>query len=166
MRTGEQRVIRMIAADMDGTLLGADGQVSPRTLAALMAAESAGVRVVVATGRRHSYARRVLRGLGFRDDAVLVSSYGAVVRTMGESTGSRLIEKMHMEPEAVTMLLGLLGVFRNALVVTLDKLGAYGEDARGALVVEELATERGRTGRSIERLLEEQERACWWPVDS
>ena len=144
------RAVRMIAVDMDGTLLGADGKVSARNLAAVRMAEAAGAEVVVATGRRHSYAMRVLRGLGFRDDAVLVSSNGAVVRTVGEETGSRLIEKMHMAPEAVTMLLGLLREFRNALVVTFDKLGADGEDARGALVVEELADLHNSIGKWME----------------
>ncbi len=46
----------MIALDMDGTLLNGDGKVSPRNLAALRAAEATGVEIVVATGRRHSYA--------------------------------------------------------------------------------------------------------------
>ena len=144
------RAVRMIAVDMDGTLLGLDGKVSERNLAAVRMAEAAGAEVVVATGRRHSYAMRVLRGLGFRDDAVLVSSNGAVVRTMGETTGSRLIEKMHIEPEGVTMLLGLLREFRNALVVTFDKLGADGEDARGALVVEEMADLHNSIGKWME----------------
>ena len=57
-------LVRMIAVDMDGTLLGADGQVSARNLAALKAAEAAGVEVVVATGRRHCYAMRQLQGAG------------------------------------------------------------------------------------------------------
>lgn len=75
--------MRMVAVDMDGTLLGADGHVSARNLAALKAAERAGVEVVVATGRRHSFAMRVLRGLGLREENGLISSNGAVVRTLG-----------------------------------------------------------------------------------
>ena len=38
------RRMRMVAVDMDGTLLGADGKVSARNLAALKAAEHAGLR--------------------------------------------------------------------------------------------------------------------------
>ena len=56
--------IRLIAIDMDGTLLGDDGRVSPRNLAALHAAQAAGIQLVVATGRRHSFAMHVLRPLG------------------------------------------------------------------------------------------------------
>ena len=113
-------------------------------------AEAAGAEVVIATGRRHSYAMRVLRGLELRDDAVLVSSNGAVVRTVGTVTGSRLIETMHMEPEGVAVLLRQLREYRNALVVTFDKVGADGEDVRGALVVEELADLHTSIGKWME----------------
>ncbi len=63
--------LRMIAIDMDGTLLGPDGKVSERNLAALLAAEQAGAEIVVATGRRHCYAMRQLRGLGLRESSAL-----------------------------------------------------------------------------------------------
>ncbi|MGP4114956.1 Cof-type HAD-IIB family hydrolase [Streptomyces sp. 4N509B] len=42
---------RLIATDLDGTLLRGDKTVSPRTVAALAAAERAGVEVIFATGR-------------------------------------------------------------------------------------------------------------------
>jgi HAD superfamily hydrolase (TIGR01484 family) len=74
---------RLIALDMDGTLLGDDGRVSPRNLAALHAAQAAGILIVVATGRRHSYAMHVLRPLGLDHLSVLVSSNGTVTRTLG-----------------------------------------------------------------------------------
>ncbi|MGW1715697.1 HAD-IIB family hydrolase [Streptomyces sp. NPDC002156] len=43
--------IRLIATDLDGTLLRDDKSVSPRTVAALAAAEAAGVEVFFVTGR-------------------------------------------------------------------------------------------------------------------
>jgi hydroxymethylpyrimidine pyrophosphatase-like HAD family hydrolase len=43
--------LRMIATDLDGTIVHHDGSVSPRTLAALQSAVAAGVRVVFVTGR-------------------------------------------------------------------------------------------------------------------
>jgi Cof subfamily protein (haloacid dehalogenase superfamily) len=43
----------MIASDMDGTLLGADGRLSARTVAAIEAATAAGIVVAAATGRSH-----------------------------------------------------------------------------------------------------------------
>ncbi|WP_221348859.1 Cof-type HAD-IIB family hydrolase [Streptomyces beigongshangae] len=42
---------RLIATDLDGTLLGDDKAVSPRTVAALAAAEEAGIEVFFVTGR-------------------------------------------------------------------------------------------------------------------
>lgn len=124
----------MIAVDMDGTLLGQDGCVSPRNLAALQAAERAGIEVVVATGRRHCYAMRQLRGLGLCEENALVSSNGTVTRTMG----ARLLERTLMPSATAQWLCGHIDEFRNALVVTFDMVGSDGEDARGALVVEHL----------------------------
>ena len=43
--------LRLIATDLDGTLLRDDKSVSPRTVAALAAAEEAGVEVFFVTGR-------------------------------------------------------------------------------------------------------------------
>ena len=42
---------RLIATDLDGTLLNSAGEVSERTIAALRAAHDAGVIIVFATGR-------------------------------------------------------------------------------------------------------------------
>lgn len=126
--------VRMIAIDMDGTLLGPDGHVSARNLAALQSAEQAGMEIVIATGRRHSYAMRQLRGLGMRDENVIVSSNGTVTRTIGAT----LLERTLMQPGAARWLCGHIDEFRNALVITFDNLGPDGEDARGALVVEDL----------------------------
>ena len=131
--------IRMIALDLDGTLLGADGRVSARNLAALIAAEEAGIYVAIATGRRHCYALHVLRGLGLRDETILVSSNGAVVRNFA----SELIERTLMEAATAEWLCGHLGEFRNALVVTFDRVQPDGEDSRGALVVEEFEDLQG-----------------------
>ena len=131
--------IRMIALDLDGTLLGGDGRVSTRNLAALLAAEETGIHVAIATGRRHCYALHVLRGIGLRDETILVSSNGAVVR----SFASDLIERTLMEIATAEWLCGHLGEFRNALVVTFDRVQPDGEDSRGALVVEELEDLQG-----------------------
>jgi Cof subfamily protein (haloacid dehalogenase superfamily) len=62
---------RLLALDIDGTLLRSDKTVSPRTLLALAAAQRAGVRVVLVTGRRYPAARRVAAQLPFEVDLVL-----------------------------------------------------------------------------------------------
>jgi hydroxymethylpyrimidine pyrophosphatase-like HAD family hydrolase len=141
----------MIAIDMDGTLLGDDGRVSPRNLAALLAAEAAGIEIVVATGRRHSYAMHILRPLGLHHASTLVSSNGTVTRTLGshgaDPIPSRLIARTHLPHATALWLCGHVDEFRNALVLTFDRVGPDGEDSRGALVVEHLDELNASIGR-------------------
>jgi hypothetical protein len=146
---------------MDGTLLGDDGRVSPRNLAALLAAQAAGILVVVATGRRHSYAMHVLRPLGLHHSSVLVSSNGTVTRTLGSSSAgssssasfpadpipSQLIARTHLPHATALWLCGHVDEFRNALVLTFDRVGPDGDDTRGALVVEHLDNLTASIGR-------------------
>jgi hydroxymethylpyrimidine pyrophosphatase-like HAD family hydrolase len=136
---------------MDGTLLGDDGRVSPRNLAALHAAQAAGIEIVVATGRRHSYAMHVLRPLGLHHDSVLVSSNGTVTRTLGsfgtDAIPSQLIARTHLPHATALWLCGHVDEFRNALVLTFDRVGPDGDDTRGALVVEHLDNLTASIGR-------------------
>ena len=127
--------MRMLAVDLDGTLLGRDGQVSPRNLRALRASEQAGVEIVIATGRRHSYAMQALRSLGLSENNVLISSNGGVTRTLG----ARLLDRTLLPRETAEWLCAQLGEYRHLLLVTFDRVMPDGEDLRGALVVEELA---------------------------
>jgi len=141
----------MIAIDMDGTLLGDDGRVSSRNLAALLAAEAVGIEVVVATGRRHSYAMHILRQLGLRHASALISSNGTVTRTLGsfgaDPIPSELIARTHLPLTTALWLCGHVDEFRNALVLTFDRVGPDGEDTRGALVVEHLDELNASIGR-------------------
>jgi hydroxymethylpyrimidine pyrophosphatase-like HAD family hydrolase len=125
---------RLIALDMDGTLLHSSCHVSPRNLEALRAAERAGAEVVIATGRRHCYAMKVLRELQLNPANALVSSNGAVVRTIG----SELLHRAFLPLSTARWLCTHLADFRNTLVVTFDAVGPNGEDKRGAMVVEHL----------------------------
>jgi HAD superfamily hydrolase (TIGR01484 family) len=138
--------MRMIAVDMDGTLLGSDGRVSQRNLAAMKAAERAGVEVVVATGRRHCYAMRVLRELKLGEENALISSNGTVTRTVG----ARLVERTLLPIETALWVCGHVEEFRDALVMTFDKVGADGEDERGSLVVEQMDALHASIGRWME----------------
>jgi hydroxymethylpyrimidine pyrophosphatase-like HAD family hydrolase len=78
---------RLIALDIDGTLLRSDKTISPRTLAALDQAAAAGVRRVLVTGRRYPAARRIADRLGGPLDLVLhngalLIENGAVLRCL------------------------------------------------------------------------------------
>ena len=119
---------RLIAIDLDGTLLNTSGQVSPRNLAALRLAESSGIEVVISTGRRHSFAMRVLRDLHLEPASAVVSSNGTVIRTIG----SELIHRTHLPLSTARWLCSHLNDYRNTLVLTFDLTGPDGEDSRGA----------------------------------
>ena len=43
--------IKVVALDLDGTLLNSEKKISPRNLAAIRAAQEKGVKVVLTTGR-------------------------------------------------------------------------------------------------------------------
>jgi Cof subfamily protein (haloacid dehalogenase superfamily) len=73
---------KLIALDLDGTLLAEDNSVSPKNLAAIARAQEAGAEVVVVTGRAYVSAEAVVRRLGLRDTPV-VAFNGAVIRMPG-----------------------------------------------------------------------------------
>ena len=72
--------IRLVATDIDGTLIRFGGQPSTRTLAALRAAEAAGVAVVLVTGRPPRTARVIAEALGVHGPAICAN--GALVVDM------------------------------------------------------------------------------------
>ncbi len=69
--------MRLLASDIDGTLVPRLGPVSDRTVAALRAAQDAGVHVVLATGRPPRWMTEIAARTGIRGHAVLAN--GAVV---------------------------------------------------------------------------------------
>lgn len=86
------RRIRLVALDLDGTLIGDDLRLPPRTTATIRAAVERGVHVVLATGRMTSSALPYARELGLR--APLIGLQGALVREMpapGSASLGRLL---------------------------------------------------------------------------
>ncbi|SDT28152.1 HAD family hydrolase [Microlunatus soli] len=75
---------RLIVSDLDGTFLSPDGTVSRRNIAAVRAAEDAGIPVVFATGRPIRYLDpiRELR----RTHATVIASNGAMTYDLGTDT--------------------------------------------------------------------------------
>ena len=69
--------IRMVATDLDGTLLGADSTVSTRTVAALGAAREAGLIVTLVTGRPPRWLAPVVHQTGWH--GLAVAANGAVL---------------------------------------------------------------------------------------
>jgi hydroxymethylpyrimidine pyrophosphatase-like HAD family hydrolase len=62
--TNTTNAIKLIAIDIDGTLLTPQGQITPRARAAIRAAQRAGVIVTLATARRYGGAQEIAQALG------------------------------------------------------------------------------------------------------
>ena len=71
-------MIKVIASDMDGTLLGLDHKVAPRILEAIHMAQEQGIRFMIATGRNFRSAMEELEELDLECDYLVGS--GAEVR--------------------------------------------------------------------------------------
>ena len=69
--------IRLVATDLDGTLLHPDGTVTARTRAALAAAEDRGITVVFVTGRPVRWMRDLWQHVG--DHGLAICSNGGIV---------------------------------------------------------------------------------------
>jgi Cof subfamily protein (haloacid dehalogenase superfamily) len=118
--------IRLLASDIDGTLLNPQFQISEDDLNALRRAHAAGIEIVLVTGRRHTFALPIARQLGF--DLWLISSNGAVTRSLSGETFHRDL----MPREICRELCGAMQAFRGNTVLTFDK------ETRGAIVLEHL----------------------------
>jgi Cof subfamily protein (haloacid dehalogenase superfamily) len=77
--------IRLLALDLDGTLIGPDLRVWPRTRAAILAAVGAGVHVALATGRMATSAQPFAAELGLHDP--VIAYQGALVRAAPPAVG-------------------------------------------------------------------------------
>jgi len=132
--------VRLVAIDIDGTLLPTFSQtISPRNAEALRAAQRAGVTVAIATGRRTAYTAPLLEGLGLRADMPLITSNGAVTRTLGGEP----LDRSHLKAHVARELCGLLRPF-GTLVFTFDIVG------RGELVLEDFEQAHQRIALWVE----------------
>jgi Cof subfamily protein (haloacid dehalogenase superfamily) len=118
--------IRLLATDIDGTLLNPQFQISGRDLTALLRAHAAGIEIVLVTGRRHTFALPIAQQLGF--DLWLISSNGAVTRSLAGETFHRDL----MPRETCRRLCVAMQEFRGNTVLTFDK------ETKGAIVLERM----------------------------
>ena len=92
--------IKLIALDLDGTLLNSEKKITPRTLAAIHEAQAKGVGVTIATGRMFKGAEIFGRQIGA--NAPLVCCNGGVVEAMGADYP---MFARYLEPPVVRRLL-------------------------------------------------------------
>jgi Cof subfamily protein (haloacid dehalogenase superfamily) len=118
--------IRLIAIDIDGTLTQSTGpRVSDRTCQALRAAEAAGIEIVIATGRRQAFAMQLVSQICLNPNLVMISSNGAVIRTLDGD----LLDRRFLPVETAREVCGVLRGF-GTMVFTFDREGT------GCLVIE------------------------------
>ena len=124
--------IRLVALDLDGTLIGDDLRLPPRTVATIRAVVARGVHVALATGRMTSSALPYALELGLR--APLVGLQGALVREMPAPGSSRLGRLLLHRPLAADVAREALAWSRAAGLVPhvnhLERMVLPASDAR------------------------------------
>jgi len=135
--------LRLIAIDIDGTLLNPEFQISGTDLVTLRRVHAQGIEVILVTGRRHTFALPIAQQLGF--DLWLISSNGAVTRSLAGETFHRDL----LPAPTCRELVHAMQEFRGQTVLTFDSNGLHG-DASGTIVIERL----DELEASIQRWLE------------
>jgi len=130
--------IRLLAVDIDGTLLNPQFQISDADLAALRRAHECDVEIVLVTGRRHTFALPIAQMLGF--DLWMISSNGAITRSLQGETFHRDL----LPADTCRNLCAVMREFRGNTVLTFDN------ESKGAIVLEHM----NELGGSIQRWLE------------
>jgi Cof subfamily protein (haloacid dehalogenase superfamily) len=130
--------IRLLALDIDGTLLNSQFHISDADMSALRRAHESGIEIVVVTGRRHDFALPIAEQLGF--DLWLISSNGAITRSL---KGGTFYRDMLPAPICRQLCEAMLE-FRGNTVLTFDKRG------KGSIVLEHM----NELEHSIRRWLE------------
>ena len=130
--------VRLLAIDIDGTLLNPEFQISAPDLGAVRRAHKEGVEVVVVTGRRHTFALPIVQQLGF--DLWVISSNGAITRSLSGETFHRDL----LPAVTCRQLCQAMREFRGNTVLTFDT------ESKGAIVLEHMQ----ELNASIQRWLE------------
>ncbi|MEU7384372.1 MULTISPECIES: Cof-type HAD-IIB family hydrolase [unclassified Streptomyces] len=113
---------KLIATDLDGTLLRSDGSVSRRTREALAAATAAGAAHLVVTGRAVPWTRHVLDDLGYR--GLAVCGQGAQVYDAGEH---RLLTSVTLDRQLAAVALAKIEAEVGPLYLAASRDGLDGE---------------------------------------
>jgi len=131
-------LVRLLAVDIDGTLLNPQFQIAEPDLAALRRAHDEGTEIVVVTGRRHTFAMPIVQQLGIA--VWLISSNGAITRSLAGETFHRDL----LPAETCQKLCLVMQEFRGNTVLTFDT------ESKGAIVLERM----DELTASIQRWLE------------
>jgi hydroxymethylpyrimidine pyrophosphatase-like HAD family hydrolase len=126
--------IRLIALDLDGTLVNTRWEISQKDIETLAAAVARGVQIVVVTGRRPRAAAPYIARLPF--PVAMITSNGAMVRTEKED----ILYQNFLPRETALKVLAAARSLRPYTVVIFDVPG------RGQVVMQEGAVPEGPIG--------------------
>lgn len=116
--------IRLVAIDLDGTLLNTKSEIPSANRQALLEAHSIGVNVAIATGRRLPGITRYMESLGF--DPLLIVNGGALVK---EGLHGAILERRFL-PRSVAERVVLVGQQQGMVPMVHD-----GPEGEGHLIV-------------------------------
>ncbi|MCT9005396.1 HAD family hydrolase [Streptomyces rhizosphaerihabitans] len=113
---------KLVATDLDGTLLRSDETVSARTRDALAAVTAAGAAHIVVTGRAVPWTRHILDDLGYR--GLAVCGQGAQVYDAGEH---RLLTSVTLDRQLAGLALAKIEAELGPLLLAASRDGLDGE---------------------------------------
>jgi len=108
-------MIRLIAIDVDGTLLDTRGQIPQANIDAIQDAVKAGIHIALVTGRSYPFARPIADPLP--DSIALIVSNGAVERDMD---GSRVARRL-LDRQIARAVLDSTRPFRESAALVFDR---------------------------------------------
>jgi Cof subfamily protein (haloacid dehalogenase superfamily) len=108
-------MIRLIAIDVDGTLLDTRGQIPQANIDAIHDAVRAGIQIALVTGRSYPFARPIANPLP--DSITLIVSNGAVERDMD---GSRVARRL-LDRQIARAVLDSTRPFRESAALVFDR---------------------------------------------
>jgi Cof subfamily protein (haloacid dehalogenase superfamily) len=108
--------IRLIALDLDGTLLNSSAQLPEANLRAIQAAVAQGIEVALVTGRRFDFARPIADLIPC--PLTMIVNNGALVRSKDGTTHMRNL----LPRETALGLLGYMSAYRRGAALVFDRL--------------------------------------------
>lgn len=126
--------IRLIALDLDGTLVNSRWEISQPDIQALAAASELGIQVVIVTGRRPRAAAPYVSRIPF--PVTIITSNGALIRTKA----GEVVYQNFLPRDVALKVLETVQAFRPYTVVIFDLPG------RGQVTMEDCAIPAGPLG--------------------
>ncbi|MEV4975753.1 HAD family hydrolase [Streptomyces scopuliridis] len=122
LSSGPSFPYRLVATDLDGTLLREDGTVSGRTREALAAVTAAGAAHIIVTGRAVPWTRHILDDLGY--EGLAVCGQGAQVYHAGEH---RLLTSLTLDRQLAGLALAKIEGEVGPLALAVSRDGLDGD---------------------------------------